>query len=88
MTSYYRVFFPPPSPEEVARRLEAGEPYAVRFRMPKGEVRFHDLVRGEVVFAEDVLDDFIILRSDGSPTYHLVGLLRRCRWRRHSRDPR
>ena len=71
MTSYYRVFFKPPSEEEVARRLEAGEPYAVRFRMPKGEMRFHDLVRGEVTFAEDVLDDFIILRSDGSPTYHL-----------------
>ncbi len=71
MTSYYRVFFPPPSEEEVARRLEAGEAYAVRFRMPMGEIRFHDLVRGEVAFAEDVLDDFIILRSDGSPTYHL-----------------
>ncbi len=71
MTSYYRVFFDPPSEEEVARRLEAGEPYAVRFRMPKGEMHIHDLVRGEVVFAEDVLDDFIILRSDGSPTYHL-----------------
>ncbi len=71
MTSYYRVFFEPPSEDEVARRLEAGEPYAVRFRMPRGEMRFHDLVRGEVAFAEDVLDDFIILRSDGSPTYHL-----------------
>ena len=71
LTSFYRVFFEPPSPEEVTRRLEAGEPYAVRFRMPKGEMRFHDLVRGEVTFAEDVLDDFIILRSDGSPTYHL-----------------
>ncbi len=71
LTSYYRVFFSPPSEEEVARRLSAGEPYAVRFRMPMGEMRFHDLVRGEVVFSEDVLDDFIILRSDGSPTYHL-----------------
>ena len=71
LASFYRVFFPPPSPEEVERRLAAGEPYAVRFRMPRGEIRFQDLVRGEVVFAEDVLDDFIILRSDGSPTYHL-----------------
>ncbi len=71
LTSYYRVFFPPPSPEEVDRRLSAGEPYAVRFRMPMGEMRFHDLVRGEMAFSEDVLDDFIILRSDGSPTYHL-----------------
>ena len=71
MTSFYRVFFEPPSREEVERRLEAGEPYAVRFRMPEGEIRFRDLVRGEVTFAENVLDDFIILRSDGSPTYHL-----------------
>ncbi len=71
LTSYYRVFFEPPSPEEVARRTAAGEPWAVRFRMPRGEIRFHDLVRGEVVFSEDVLDDFVILRSDGSPTYHL-----------------
>jgi len=71
MTSFYRVFFEPPSKEEVEQRLAAGESYAVRFRMPKGDIRFHDLVRGDVVFAEDVLDDFIILRSDGSPTYHL-----------------
>ena len=71
LTSFYRVFFEPPSPQEVARRLAAGEPYAVRFRMPAGEIRFHDLVRGEVVFAEEALDDFVILRSDGSPTYHL-----------------
>ncbi len=70
-TSFYRVFFEPPTPEEVARRLEAGESYAVRFRMPKGDIQFHDLVRGDVTFAEAVLDDFIILRSDGSPTYHL-----------------
>ena len=71
LTSFYRVFFDPPTPAEVERRLAAGEPYALRFRMPRGEIRFDDLVRGEVVFAEDVLDDFIILRSDGSPTYHL-----------------
>ncbi len=71
MAAYYRFVFEPPSKDEVERRLEAGEPYALRFRMPRGEIRYHDLVRGEVVFAEEVLDDFVILRSDGSPTYHL-----------------
>jgi len=67
----YRTFFPPPPPEEVERRLAAGEPYAIRFRMPDAPVRWHDLVRGEVEFPADGLDDFIILRSDGTPTYHL-----------------
>ncbi len=67
----YRTFFGEPSREEVERRLAAGEPYAIRFRMPKGDVEFDDLVRGHVSFPADGLDDFIILRSDGSPTYHL-----------------
>ena len=58
-------------PAEVERRVAAGEPFAVRFRMPPGHVRFHDLVRGEMDFPPDALDDFILLRSDGSPTYHL-----------------
>ena len=71
LAASYRAFFSPPSKDEIERRLAAGEPYAVRFRMPAGEIRFRDLVRGEVVFSEDVLDDFVILRSDGSPTYHL-----------------
>lgn len=67
----YRTFFDEPSPEEAQQRIAAGEPYAVRFRMPKGDVKFDDLVRGHVSFPADGLDDFIILRSDGSPTYHL-----------------
>ncbi len=71
VTSFYRAAFPPPPADEVERRVAAGESYAVRFRMPMGDMTFSDLVRGEVTFVEDVLDDFIILRSDGSPTYHL-----------------
>jgi len=57
--------------DEVAARLAAGRPFAVRFRMPDEHVRFHDLVRGEVDFPPEALDDFILLRSDGSPTYHM-----------------
>jgi len=58
-------------PAEIERRVAAGEPFAVRFRMPPGHVRFPDLVRGEMDFPPDALDDFVLLRSDGSPTYHL-----------------
>ena len=70
-TLRYRDYFEPPSVEEQERRAAAGEAFAVRFRMPDSEIRFSDFVRGEVVFPAEALDDFIILRSDGSPTYHL-----------------
>ena len=60
-----------PTEEESARRLAGGDPYVVRFRMPDTPVRFADLVRGEVEFAPETQEDLVILRSDGSPTYHL-----------------
>ena len=54
-------------------RIDAGERPVVRFRVPEsGEVKFHDLVRGEVVFATEVIGDFVILRSDGRPQYNLA----------------
>ena len=56
---------------EAAARIEAGERFAVRFRMPDDHIRFTDLVRGDMDFPPDALDDFILLRSDGSPTYHM-----------------
>jgi glutamyl-tRNA synthetase len=56
---------------EVAARVAAGERFAVRFRMPDDHIRFTDLVRGDMDFPPDALDDFILLRSDGSPTYHM-----------------
>jgi glutamyl/glutaminyl-tRNA synthetase len=43
----------------------------VRFQMPDEHILFHDLVRGDMNFPPDALDDFILLRSDGSPTYHM-----------------
>ncbi|MEM9555102.1 MAG: glutamate--tRNA ligase [Acidobacteriota bacterium] len=67
----YRTAFERAPDDEVARRVEAGEPYAVRFRMPDGAIEFDDIVRGAMSFPPEALDDFIILRSDGSPTYHL-----------------
>lgn len=60
------------SPGEVAARLEAGEPFAVRFRVPDGETVWEDGVHGEMRFRNDEIDDLVILRSDGTPTYNLA----------------
>lgn len=60
------------SEAEEEKRVAEGQPFVVRFKLPDGPIRFHDLVRGDVEFGEDsALDDFILLRSDGSPTYHM-----------------
>lgn len=58
-------------PEEAEAFLAAGKPFVVRLRMPDDNVRFQDLVRGDMDFPPDALDDFILLRSDGTPTYHM-----------------
>ena len=54
-------------------RIAAGERAVIRFSVPQdAPVTFHDLVRDEMSFEAHVVDDFVILRSDGSPTYHLA----------------
>jgi glutamyl-tRNA synthetase len=63
------------SREESDRRAQGGEPFALRFRVPRGtgeQVRFQDAVYGEQVKAADDIEDFALLRSDGNPTYHLA----------------
>ena len=62
------------SPEESSRRAAAGEPFALRFRVPRDgqEVRFDDAVYGEQAKATADIEDFALLRSDGLPTYHLA----------------
>jgi len=58
--------------EEIQIRLEAGEPFAVRFRVPEHQmVSFKDLVYGEIQVEAENIEDFVILRSDNTPTYHL-----------------
>jgi glutamyl-tRNA synthetase len=60
---------------ESDRRAAAGEPFALRFRVPRGtgaSVRFADAVYGEQIKATDDIEDFALLRSDGMPTYHLA----------------
>ncbi len=58
-------------PDEVTRRLAAGEAHAIRFLVPAGDTVFADLVHGEVRFDNAHIEDFVVLRSDGYPTYHL-----------------
>ena len=59
-------------PVEASRRKTAGEPAAVRFAVPEtGSTAFDDAVFGKVEFANTEIEDFVLLRSDGSPTYHL-----------------
>ena len=60
---------------ESDRRAAAGEPFALRFLVPRGsggQVRFTDAVYGEQIKAADDIEDFALLRSDGMPTYHLA----------------
>jgi nondiscriminating glutamyl-tRNA synthetase len=60
------------APEERARRVAAGEPHALRFRVPDRAVGFVDGVRGEVAFGPGALGDFILRRADGFPTYNFA----------------
>jgi glutamyl-tRNA synthetase len=62
-----------PEYSEVSGRIAAGESAVVRFKVPRpGETRFTDIVRDDMVFDHTQVDDFVILRSDGTPTYHLA----------------
>jgi glutamyl/glutaminyl-tRNA synthetase len=59
------------SATEIAARERAGQPRAIRFRVPPGAMQFDDLVHGPIAFDGANIEDFVILRSDGHPTYHL-----------------
>ncbi|MGH7483311.1 MAG: glutamate--tRNA ligase [Longimicrobiales bacterium] len=58
--------------DESARRAAAGEPHTLRFEVPAGETRWDDAVHGDVRFDNAEIEDFIILRTDGTPTYNLA----------------
>jgi glutamyl-tRNA synthetase len=64
------------SPEEVRTRLDAGVPSVVRMKVPDGTtVKFQDHIRGTVEFSSEQLDDQVLLKSDGYPTYHLANVV-------------
>jgi glutamyl-tRNA synthetase len=57
--------------EQIQAREAAGAPRAVRFKVPEGKTGFADLVHGAIEFPNAVIEDFVVLRSDAQPTYHL-----------------
>ena len=62
--------------DEVARRLENGDPYVVRFKFPENiDITVHDLIRGDVTMNSRLLDDKVLFKSDGMPTYHLANIV-------------
>ena len=62
--------------EEVKAKLEAGEPYTIRLKMPyEGETIVNDQLRGEIRFENSKIDDQVLLKSDGFPTYHLANIV-------------
>jgi glutamyl-tRNA synthetase len=64
------------SEDEVKERLANNEPYVIRLKLPrKEEVRFHDIIRGWVVVQTAQMDDKVLYKSDGMPTYHLANVV-------------
>jgi len=64
------------SPEEANRRRRAGEAHVIRFKMPEDGVTIaQDLIRGEITVENKNVDDYILLKSDGLPTYHLAAMV-------------
>jgi glutamyl-tRNA synthetase len=64
------------TPEQVDQNLAARMPFTIRFRMPlEGETKVIDLLRGEIVFQNEHLEDLVLLKSDGYPTYHLANVV-------------
>ena len=58
--------------QEVERRVAAGMPYVIRFRVPEGSTAWDDLVHDRIEFPNKDIDDFVILRSDATPIYNLA----------------
>jgi len=57
----------------VLDRVQAGEPHVIRLKVPRDQqVKFTDLIRGEIVFETNTVDDQVLIKSDGYPTYHLA----------------
>jgi glutamyl-tRNA synthetase len=64
------------SREKVAERIESGEHYVIRFKTPVNEIlELNDIIRGDIKFDTNLLDDKVLFKSDGMPTYHLANIV-------------
>jgi glutamyl-tRNA synthetase len=63
-------------PDEAAQRAARGESHTVRFKLPlEGEITVHDVIRGDITFQNAILQDTVLMKSDGIPTYHLANVI-------------
>jgi glutamyl-tRNA synthetase len=64
------------SKEETEKRIAVGEAYVIRFKTPVNEtLHLHDIIRGDINFETNLLDDKVLFKSDGMPTYHLANIV-------------
>ena len=64
------------NPAESAQRAAAGEPYVVRAKIPlEGEITFHDVIKGEITYQWVAIQDAVLMKSDGIPTYHFANVV-------------
>ncbi|HAU40269.1 MAG: Glutamyl/glutaminyl-tRNA synthetase, glutamyl-tRNA synthetase [Candidatus Peregrinibacteria bacterium GW2011_GWF2_43_17] len=64
------------TPEEIEKKISAEEPFVIRQKMPSGgTIKFKDLVRGDMEFDPKTVDDQVLIKSDGFPTYHLANVV-------------
>ena len=63
------------NPDQIAEKQAKGESYIIRMKVPKGKTQFKDLVHGKVVFENNVVDDQVIIKNDGFPTYHFANVV-------------
>lgn len=64
------------SKEDVERRISNGEDYVIRFKSPKDEtLHLNDIIRGDIQIDTNILDDKVLFKSDGMPTYHLANIV-------------
>ena len=64
------------SPEEVQQRIDSGDPYVIRIKVPaKEDIRLNDMIRGWVNVHTSTMDDKVLMKSDGMPTYHLANVV-------------
>ena len=73
LTAKYDGYCRDLSHEEVKERIKAGEAYVIRLKLPQNrDIEFEDIVRGKVVVNTDEIDDQVLIKSDGFPTYHFA----------------
>lgn len=64
------------SKDEIDKKLAEGVPFVIRFKIPSGRtVVFEDKIRGKIEYSSDILDDLVLIKSDGYPTYHMANVV-------------